>query len=75
MIKNQVSIQDQFLNKVRKDRIRVTIELTRGGKLEGIIQGFDNFSLILRAESDQLVYKHAISTISVNMKLEFAEVK
>jgi host factor-I protein len=75
VIKNQVSIQDQFLNKVRKDRIRVTIELTRGGKLEGIIQSFDNFSLILRGESDQLIYKHAISTILVNMKLEFTEVK
>ena len=75
MIKNQVNIQDQFLNKVQKDRIRVTIELTRGGRLEGIIQSFDNFSLILRGESDQLIYKHAISTISVNMKLEFTEVK
>ena len=75
MIKNQVSIQDQFLNKVRKDRIRVKIELTTGGKLEGVIQSFDNFSLILRGESDQLIYKHAISTISVNMKLEFTEVK
>ncbi len=75
MIKNQVNIQDQFLNKVRKDRIRVTIELTTGGKLEGIIQSFDNFSLVLRGESDRLIYKHAISNISVNMKLDFTEVK
>ena len=75
MIKNQVNIQDQFLNKVRKDRIRVNIDLTTGRKLEGIIQSFDNFSVVLRGESDQFIYKHAISTISVNMKLEFTEVK
>jgi host factor-I protein len=75
VIKNQVNIQDQFLNKVRKDRIRVDIDLTTGRKLEGIIQSFDNFSLVLRGESDQLIYKHAISTISVNMKLDFTEVK
>jgi len=75
VIKNQVNMQDQFLNKVRKDRIRVSIELTTGRKLEGILQSFDNFSLILRGESDQLIYKHAISTISVNMKLDFTEVK
>ncbi len=75
MIKNQVNIQDQFLNKVRKDRIRVNIELTTGRKLEGIIQSFDNFSMVLRGESDQLIYKHAISTISVNMKLDWDEAK
>ena len=75
MIKNQVNIQDQFLNTVRKDRRRVSIELTTGRKLEGIIQSFDNFSMVLRGESDQLIYKHAISTISVNMKLELNEVK
>ncbi len=75
MIKNQVNIQDQFLNKVRKDRIRVNIELTTGRKLEGIIQSFDNFSMVLRGDSDQLIYKHAISTISVNMKLDWDEAK
>ena len=75
MIKNQVNMQDQFLDKVRKDRIRVSIELTTGRKLEGILQGFDNFSLILRGESDQLIYKHAISSISVGTKLELSETK
>jgi host factor-I protein len=75
VVKNQVNIQDQFLNKVRKDRIRVTMELVTGHKLEGVIQSFDNFSIILRGECDQLIYKHAISTLSANMKLEFSEVK
>ncbi len=75
MIKNQVNIQDQFLDKVRKDRIRVSIELTTGRKVEGTLVSFDNFSLIVRGESDQLIYKHAISTVSVNMKLDLTEVK
>jgi len=70
MLKNQVNIQDQFLNRVRRDRIRVAMELVTGGKLEGEIISFDNFSLILRGEGDQLVYKHAISTISAGKKLE-----
>ncbi len=70
MLKNQVNIQDQFLNRVRRDRIRVAIELVDGGKLEGEIVSFDNFSLILRGEVDQLVYKHAISTISAGKRLE-----
>jgi host factor-I protein len=75
MMKNQVNVQDQFLNRARRDRLRVAIELTTGRKLEGILLSFDNFSLILRGESDQLLYKHAISTISVSEKLDFLEAK
>jgi len=74
-MKNQMNIQDQFLNRVRRDRLRVAIELTTGRKLEGILLSFDNFSLIVRSESDQLIYKHAISTISVSEKLDFLEEK
>lgn len=75
MMKNQVNVQDQFLNRVRRDRLRVAIELTTGRKLEGILLSFDNFSLIFRGESDQLLYKHAISTISVSEELDFLEAK
>jgi len=70
-----MNVQDQFLNRIRRDRLRVAIELTTGGKLEGILLSFDNFSLIVRSESDQLIYKHAISTISVSEKLDFLEEK
>jgi host factor-I protein len=73
MMKNQMNMQDQFLNRVRRDKIRVAIELVTGIKLEGEIVSFDNFSLILQGEGDQLVYKHAISTISVGKKLESLE--
>jgi host factor-I protein len=71
MMKNQVSIQDQFLNRVRRDRIRVTMEFTHGRKMEGIVLSFDNFSLLFRGESDQLIYKHAIASISVSGKMDF----
>ncbi len=73
MIKNQINIQDQFLNRVRRDRIRVTVELISGQKIEGIVTSFDNFSLLVRSERDQLIYKHAISSISLGEKLEFSE--
>ena len=71
MMKNQMNIQDQFLNRIRRDRIRVTMELTHGRKIEGIILSFDNFSLLLRGESDQLIYKHAIVSISIAEKIDF----
>ena len=75
MIKNQINIQDQFLNRVRRDRKRVTIELTTGHQIEGIILSFDNFCIIVRGETDHLVYKHAISSISPGEKLELLESK
>ena len=75
MIKNQINIQDQFLTRVQRDRSHVTVELISGQKIEGIIVGFDNFSLILRTERDQLIYKHAISSISSGARIEFPESK
>lgn len=74
-MKNQMNIQDQFLNRIRRDRIHVKIELTSGRKVEGILLSFDNFCIVLRGESDQLIYKHAICSISPGQKLEFAEMK
>jgi len=75
MVKNQINVQDQFLNRIRRDRTRVIIELITGRKIEGVILGFDNFCLVLRGETDQLVYKHAISSISPVGKFEFLEAK
>lgn len=73
MGKNQINIQDQFLNRIRRDRNHVVIELTTGRKLEGIVHSFDNFCIVLRGEADHLVYKHAISSISPGQKLDFTE--
>jgi host factor-I protein len=53
----------------------VTVELTGGQKIEGIIVSFDNFSIVLRGEGDRLIYKHAISSISLGEKFEFSESK
>ena len=75
MIKNQINVQDQFLNRIRKDRNHVAVELTNGRKLEGIIHSFDNFCLILRGETDQLIYKHSVASISPGQKLEFLDAK
>ncbi len=61
--KNQ-NVQDVFLNKIRKDKMTVTVFLVNGVKLQGVVTWFDNFSMLLRRDSHvQLVYKHAISTI------------
>lgn len=74
-MKNQINIQDQFLNRIRRDRIHIVIELTTGRKIEGVLVSFDNFCIILRGETDQLIYKHAICSVSPGQKLEFLETR
>jgi len=59
-----INLQDIFLNQLRKEKIQVTIYLTNGFQFKGLVKGFDNFTVILESENRQnLVYKHAISTI------------
>lgn len=63
--KANINLQDVFLNQVRKEHIAVTIYLTNGFQLKGMVKGFDNFTVVLDTDGkQQLVYKHAISTIS-----------
>ena len=57
------SLQDPFLNTLRKDRTPVSIFLVNGIKLQGTIESFDQFVIVLNNNSNQMVYKHAISTI------------
>ena len=65
------SLQDQFLNTLRKGRSAVTVYLVKGVKLQGVITSFDAFSLLLRREGEmQLIYKHSISTIQPRFKPE-----
>ena len=60
----QQSLQDAFLNLLRKNKTPVTMFLVKGVKLQGIVTWFDNFSILLRRDGQsQLVYKHAVSTI------------
>jgi len=63
-VEKKQNIQDVFLNHLRKTKMSLTMFLVNGIKLQGIVTGFDNFSVLLRREGQvQLVYKHAISTI------------
>jgi host factor-I protein len=58
------SLQDPFLNALRKERVPVSIYLVNGIKLQGQIESFDQFVILLRNTVSQMVYKHAISTVS-----------
>jgi host factor-I protein len=57
------SLQDNYLNQLRKDKMPVVIYLTNGVRLKGMIKGFDNFVILLKDVGQQLIYKHAVSTI------------
>jgi host factor-I protein len=57
------SLQDPFLNTLRKERVPVSIYLVNGIKLQGQIDSFDQFVVLLRNSVSQMVYKHAISTV------------
>ena len=71
MASSQSTLQDNFLNSVRKTKNPVTLFLINGVKLQGVITWFDNFSVLLRREGTvQLVYKHAISTVMPSLPLD-----
>ena len=57
------SLQDNYLNQLRKDKMPVIVYLTNGVRLKGTVKAFDNFVILLKDLSQQLVYKHAVSTI------------
>ncbi|GAA0176850.1 RNA chaperone Hfq [Clostridium sediminicola] len=63
--KQTANLQDMFLNNARKSSIPVTVYLTNGFQLKGLVKGFDNFIVMLVSEGkEMMVYKHAISTIT-----------
>lgn len=62
MAKGQ-SLQDPYLNSLRRERIPVSIYLVNGIKLQGQIESFDQFVILLKNTVNQMVYKHAISTV------------
>ncbi len=57
------SLQDPFLNALRRERVPVSIYLVNGIKLQGQIESFDNFVVLLKNSVSQMIYKHAISTV------------
>ncbi|MGD8907748.1 MAG: RNA chaperone Hfq [Chromatiales bacterium] len=68
------SLQDPFLNALRKERIPVSIFLVNGIKLQGQIESFDQFVVLLKNSVSQMVYKHAISTVvpARNVRIQHA---
>src|SRR5690242_21958090 len=76
MADKQTSLQDLFLNALRRSKTPVTMFLVKGVKLQGIITWFDNFSVLLRRDGQaQLVYKHAISTIMPSHSLDLGDIE
>jgi len=67
MTKTNFNLQDFFLNQVRKDNTGVTIFLVNGFQIKGFVRGFDSFTVVMDVDGkQQMVYKHAISTIMPN---------
>ena len=74
MADKQGSLQDLFLNALRRSKTPVTMFLVKGVKLQGIVTWFDNFSVLLRRDGQsQLIYKHAISTIMPSQPVHMCE--
>ena len=65
MTKTPFNIQDQYLNQARKDAVAITVHLMNGFQIKGTVRGFDNFTVVIDSMGkQQLIYKHAISTIT-----------
>lgn len=67
------NLQDVFLNQARRERYSVTMFLMNGFQLKGVVRGFDNFTVVLDSDGkQQLIYKHAISTIVPPRPIDFS---
>ena len=69
------NLQDPFLNTLRKDKISVSVFLINGIKLQGKVESFDQFVIVLKNTVNQMVYKHAISTIVPAQNINLSEVE
>jgi len=67
------TLQDPYLNELRKERIPVSIFLVNGIKLQGHIESFDQFVILLKNSVSQMVYKHAVSTVVPARNVKLAE--
>ncbi|MCD7741972.1 MAG: RNA chaperone Hfq [Ruminococcus sp.] len=71
---NSLNLQDAFLNRVRREKTIVTMILMNGYQFKGIVKGFDNYVVVLDCDGKQnVVYKHAISTIVPTRPLNILE--
>ena len=73
-MKQIINLQDNFLNRTRKENIGITIYLINGYQIKGLVKGFDNYTIILNSDGkQQLIYKHAISTIVPNTSINLSD--
>lgn len=73
MMKTGLNLQDVFLNQVRRDSTIITIFLVSGYQIRGYVKGFDNYTIILDSDGkQQMIYKHAISTIIPGKPVNFS---
>ncbi|TJX16246.1 RNA chaperone Hfq [Tissierella creatinini] len=73
-MKQGFNLQDVFLNKARRDNIGITVFLVNGYQIRGMVKGFDNYTIVLDSDDkQQLIYKHAISTIIPIKPINFEE--
>lgn len=78
-MKATINLQDTFLNQARKENMLTTVFLVNGYQIKGVIRSFDNFTVLLEVDGkQQLVYKHAVSTIipmrNINLQTAAEEV-
>jgi host factor-I protein len=73
-MKGALNLQDLFLNQVRKEKVQITVFLVNGYQIKGFVKGFDNYTVVMDIESkQQMIYKHAISTIIPSTQVNFME--
>ena len=75
-MKTEINLQDTFLNRARQDRVPLTVFLTNGFQLRGVVRGFDTFVILFDCDGKQeMIYKHAISTLAPIRPLKAAAAK
>ncbi len=71
-MKSSLNLQDIFLNQVRKERVPITIYLVNGFQIKGLVKGFDSYIIVIESDGkQQMIYKHAISTILPSRTVNF----
>lgn len=73
-MKQNINFQDSFLTQARKGRVSLVVFLVNGFQLRGILTGFDSFVILLQTDGkQQMIYKHAVSTIVPEQPISFRE--
>ena len=75
-MKTEINLQDTFLNRARQEKVPLTVFLTNGFQLRGVVRGFDTFIILYDCDGKQeMIYKHAISTVIPQRRLEMTSRK